>query len=85
MKKLAFILCLLLFCGEIVLADDIQLKENMQLVEVENAGALLLLQKQPIYEKQTQVIRVKKSGAITIIQINGKIKDNNTSLSNAKQ
>ena len=54
MKKLAFILCLLLFCGEIVLADDIQLKENTQLVEVENAGALLLLQKQPIYEKQTQ-------------------------------
>lgn len=53
--------------------------ENQQLVEVENAGALLLFQKQPVYEKQFQIIRVKKSGAITIFQINGKIKDNNTS------
>lgn len=85
MKKLSIILGLLFFCAASVLACDVQLAENKQLVEVENAGALLLIQKQPIYEKQTQVIKVKKSGAITIIQFNGKIKDNNTTVSNAKE
>lgn len=60
-------------------ALEVTPSENQQLVEVENAGALLLFQKQPVYEKQFQIIRVKKSGAITIFQINGKIKDNNTS------
>lgn len=59
-------------------ALEVTPSENQQLVEVENAGALLLFQKQPVYEKQFQIIRVKKSGAITIFQINGKIKDNNT-------
>lgn len=84
MKKLAFLLSILFFCGQVVLADEIELKENKQLVEVENSGGLLLFQKQPIYEKQTQIIRIKKSGGITIIQINGKIKDNNTTVSNSK-
>lgn len=84
MKKLAFILGILFFCSQVVLADEVQLKENKQLVEVENSGGLLLFQKQPIYEKQTQIIRVKKSGGITIIQINGKIKDNNSAVSNSK-
>lgn len=85
MKKLSIILGLLFFSISSVLACDVQLAENKQLVEVENAGALLLIQKQPIYEKQTQVIKVKKSGAITIIQFNGKIKDNNTTVSNTKE
>ena len=84
MEKLAFILGILFFCSQVVLADEVQLKENKQLVEVENSGGLLLFQKQPIYEKQTQIIRVKKSGGITIIQINGKIKDNNSAVSNSK-
>ena len=84
MKKLAFILGILFFCSQVILADEVQLKENKQLVEVENSGGLLLFQKQPIYEKQTQIIRVKKSGGITIIQINGKIKDNNSAVSNSK-
>jgi hypothetical protein len=49
--------------------------ENRQEVEVENAGAVLLFQKQPVYEKQLQLIRVKKSGAVTIFQWNGKVKE----------
>ncbi len=77
MKKIFSILAILLLFSNCVLAEE-QLKENTQLVEVENAGAVLLIQKQPIYEKQMQVIRVKKSGAITIIQVNGKVKENDT-------
>ncbi len=76
MKELSVILSLLFFCVSFAFADDVYSDENKQLVEVENAGGLLLFQKQPIYEKQTQIIRVKKSGGITIIQINGKIKSN---------
>ena len=49
--------------------------ENQQLVEVENAGAVLLFQKQPVYQRHVQVIRIKKSGAITIFQWNGKVKE----------
>ena len=74
MKKLSVILSILFFCVSACFADDVQSDENKQLVEVENAGGLLLFQKQPPHEKQTQIIRVKKSGGITIIQINGKIK-----------
>lgn len=77
MKKILSILMVLAIFSNCVLAEE-TLKENTQLVEVENAGALLLIQKQPIYEKQMQVIRVKKSGAITIIQVNGKVKENDT-------
>lgn len=77
MKKAFYVLTILLVFSNCVLAQE-QLKENTQLVEVENAGALLLIQKQPIYEKQMQVIRIKKSGAITVIQVNGKVKENDT-------
>lgn len=77
MKKIFSILAVLTLFTNCVFAEE-QLKENTQLVEVENAGAVLLIQKQPIYEKQMQVIRVKKSGAITIIQVNGKVKENDT-------
>lgn len=76
MKKLVAVLSILLLSSSIVFAEEP--KENTQLVEVENAGAVLLIQKQPIYEKQVQIIRVKKSGAITVIQVNGKVKDNDT-------
>lgn len=77
MNKIFSILAVLFLFVNCVFAEE-QLKENTQLVEVENAGAVLLIQKQPIYEKQMQVIRVKKSGAITIIQVNGKVKENDT-------
>lgn len=77
MKKIFSLLAIFLLFSNCVLAEE-PLKENTQLVEVENAGAVLLIQKQPIYEKQMQVIRVKKSGAITVIQVNGKVKENDT-------
>lgn len=86
MKQILLVLGVFAICSMplSVKADEAQIveiapTENQQLVEVENAGALFLFQKQPVYEKQIQVIRVKKSGAITIFQINGKVKDSHTS------
>ena len=74
-----YALCAMPLCAQAVETENLEVTpaENQQVVEVENTGALLLFQKQPVYEKQLQIIRVKKSGAITIFQINGKIKDSN--------
>ena len=55
-----------------------------QVIEIEKSGAVAILQKQPTNEKQTQVIRVKKAGGFLLIQINGKVKDFDTSLQNRK-
>lgn len=55
-----------------------------QVIEIESSGAVAILQKQPTSEKQTQVIRVKKAGGFLLIQINGKVKDSDTSLQNRK-
>ena len=83
MKQILLVLGVFALCSLPLSAKAVETEitptENQQLVEVENAGALFLFQKQPVYEKQLQIIRVKKSGAITIFQINGKIKDSNTS------
>ena len=70
MKKL-FVILFIALLGLPIFAQE-ETKDNEQLIDVENAGGLLLFQKQPAYEKQCQVIRIKKSGGITIIQINGK-------------
>lgn len=55
-----------------------------QVIEIESSGAVAILQKQPTSEKQTQVIKVKKAGGFLLIQINGKVKDFDTSLQNRK-
>lgn len=55
-----------------------------QVIEIEKSGAVAILQKQPTSEKQTQVIKVKKAGGFLLIQINGKVKDFDTSLQNRK-
>lgn len=55
-----------------------------QVIEIEKSGAVAILQKQPTSEKQAQVIRVKKAGGFLLIQINGKVKDFDTSLQNRK-
>ena len=53
-----------------------------QVIEIEKSGAVAILQKQPTNKKQTQIIRVKKAGGFLLIQINGKVKDFDTSLQN---
>lgn len=55
-----------------------------QVIEIESSGAVAILQKQPTNEKQIQVIKVKKAGGFLLIQINGKVKDFDTSLQNRK-
>lgn len=55
-----------------------------QVIEIEKSGAVAILQKQPTNEKQTQVIKIKKAGGFLLIQINGKVKDFDTSLQNRK-
>jgi hypothetical protein len=71
MKKLLLILCLLaLPC----LAEEV----TKQDIEIENAGGIAIIQKQPINANQFQVIKIKKSGGLLLIQINGKVKDEAT-------
>ena len=72
--------------GTICRAEDLtELNEApTQVIEIEKSGAVAILQKQPTNEKQTQVIKVKKAGGFLLIQINGKVKDFDTSLQNRK-
>lgn len=68
MKKLALLLCLLtLPC----LAEEV----TKQDIEIENAGGIAIIQKQPINARQFQIIKIKKSGGLLLIQVNGKVKD----------
>lgn len=69
-----------------VYAEDLTGLNNVptQVIEIEKSGAVAILQKQPTNEKQTQVIKVKKAGGFLLIQINGKVKDFDTSLQNRK-
>lgn len=72
MKKLALLLCLLtLPC----LAEEEVTKQD---IEIENAGGIAIIQKQPINARQFQIIKIKKSGGLLLIQVNGKIKDETT-------
>ena len=71
MKQILFLLGVFALCSLplSVQADEAKIveiapTENQQLVEVENAGALFLFQKQPVYEKQLQIIKVKKTTLI---------------------
>ena len=74
MKKLAFILSLLLFFSSAVLADE---NTSEQTVKNEQAYFTANLQKQP--EKQCkQKIGNHFSFFVVNIQINGKIKDSDT-------
>lgn len=89
MKKVllaSVLLNVLIGLGINVYAEDLTgLNEApAQVIEIESSGAVAILQKQPTSEKQTQVIKVKKAGGFLLIQINGKVKDFDTSLQNRK-
>ena len=75
MKKLAILLALLLFCSQIVLADEVlpeQTTENNQTYFTAN------VQKQPQEGKQKQGITTHFTFFTINVQINGKIKDTDT-------
>lgn len=89
MKKVLFaglLLNVLVGLGMNAYAEDLtSLNEApTQVIEIEKSGAVAILQKQPTTKKQTQVIKVKKAGGFLLIQINGKVKDFDTSLQNRK-
>ena len=67
-------------------ADDLAPLNDVptQVIEIEKSGAVAILQKQPTNENQKQVINIKKVGGFLLIQINGKVKDFDTSLQNRK-
>lgn len=69
MKKLAIILGLLLFCGTACIADEAMPEQT-----AENNTAVISVQKQPANEQQKQ--KVTRNIACIIIQINGKVKEN---------
>lgn len=89
MKKVllaGLLLNVLVGLGMNVYAEDLtSLNEApTQVIEIESSGAVAILQKQPTTENQKQVIKVKKAGGFLLIQINGKVKDFDTSLQNRK-
>lgn len=75
MKKLSIILGILLFCAQGVLADDVIPKQNIQ---NDQSYFTANLQKQPTNEKQKQGITNHFTFFTINVQINGKIKDTDT-------
>ena len=75
MKKLAFILGILLFCSQIVFADEVTPQQN---VKNEQAYFTANLQKQPQDGKQKQEITNHFTFFTINVQVNGKIKDSDT-------
>lgn len=83
MKKLAFILGLLLFCSQVVFAGEVVNTANQDIV-IEDNKAVFTIQKQPNDENSMQKQDVKRNWFCIVIQINGKVKDFDTSLQNRK-
>lgn len=75
MKKLTIILGILLFCAQGVLADEILPKQDIQ---NDQSYFTANLQKQPTNEKQKQGISNHFTFFTINVQINGKIKDTDT-------
>lgn len=74
MKKLAFILGLLLFCSQITFADEVLPQQD---IKNDQSYFTANLQKQPEKESK-QKIGNHFSFFVVNIQINGKIKDSDT-------
>lgn len=69
MKKLAFIIGLLLFCGQVVFADGTQPEQTAQ-----DNKAVISIQKQPTTEN-SQKQKVTRNIGCIIIMVNGKVKE----------
>lgn len=75
MKKLSFILGILLFCSSVVFADEVT---PQQTVKNEQSYFTANLQKQPQDGKQKQGITNHFTFFTINVQVNGKIKDSDT-------
>ena len=71
MKKIAILLVGLFLFSNLAFAEDIQLPK--QDVEVDMAGAVFLLNKQPKTESNIQTIKIRRSGLVFVGNINGKV------------
>lgn len=69
MKKIAFILGLLLFCSQTILADEVISEQTAN-----DNRATIAIQKQPTKE-QGQKQEAKQNKWCIIIQVNGKVKE----------
>lgn len=69
MKKLTFIIGLLLFYGQVVFADSTQPEQTVQ-----DNKAVISIQKQPTTEN-SQKQKVTRNIACIIIMVNGKVKE----------
>ena len=74
MKKLTFILGLLLFCSQITFADEVMVEQD---IKNDQSYFTANLQKQPEKESK-QKIGNHFSFFVINIQINGKVKDSDT-------
>lgn len=75
MKKSSIILGILLFCSQAVLADEVLPQQD---VKNDQSYFTANLQKQPTNEKQKQGITNHFTFFTINVQINGKIKDTDT-------
>lgn len=75
MKKLSIILGILLFCSQGVFADEVIPKQD---IKNDQSYFTANLQKQPTNEKQKQGITNHFTFFTINVQINGKIKDTDT-------
>lgn len=73
MKRLALLIGLVFFCYQVVLADEIQIAKQNQIIE--DNKAVVMVQKQPTDEKSVQKQDVKRNWFCIVVQVNGKIID----------
>lgn len=77
MKKiLTLTLLVLTFCCQCVLADEIMANQD---VKVENNKVVLKVQKQPASPSSQQKANVKNNWFCVVVQVNGKVKNIDTS------
>ena len=74
-KILSVVLSLLFFFNQVVLADEIQSKSN-QAQNIEDNKAVISVQKSPMNETAAQKQTLKNNWFCVVIQINGKVLDN---------
>lgn len=80
MKKILMsALTVLIFCCQVVLADEIKPEQNFK-----DNKSVIAIQKQPAYES-VQKQQVKNNWFCIVVQVNGKIKDFDTSVQAPKQ
>lgn len=81
MKKLSILLALLVLASSSVRADESSASEAQQ--NFTDNRAVVSIQKQPAVEKQKQ--SVKNNWFCIVVQVNGKVKDFDTTVADTKQ